>query len=138
MQGEAPEGDRQPEIVVALTTEPIARTLAPPASADCGALIEFRGIVRGSEGGRAISALRYEAYPSMALGELRRIALELAARHGVHGVGIVHRHGVIRVGETAVHVGVSAAHRGEAMAFLGEFIDALKRDVPIWKVEALP
>ena len=51
---------------------------------------------------------------------------------------VIHRVGVIPVGETAIYVGVASPHRGEAIALLAEFMDRLKQDVPIWKRRALP
>ena len=45
-----------------------------------GAWLEFRGIVRGEEDGQAISALEYEAYPEMAVREIRRL-LEASAQN---------------------------------------------------------
>ena len=51
---------------------------------------------------------------------------------------MIHRVGVIPVGETAIYVGVASPHRGEAIALLAEFMDRLKQDVPIWKRRALP
>ncbi len=50
---------------------------------------------------------------------------------------MIHRIGVIPVGETAIYVGVASPHRGEAIALLAEFMDRLKQDVPIWKRRAL-
>ena len=49
---------------------------------------------------------------------------------------MIHRVGIIPVGETAIYVGVASPHRGEAIALLAEFMDRLKQDVPIWKRRA--
>ena len=51
---------------------------------------------------------------------------------------MIHRVGIIPVGETAIYVGVASPHRAEAIALLAEFMDRLKQDVPIWKRRALP
>ena len=50
-------------------------------------------------------------------------------------VAIHHRVGRLEVGETAVVIAASAPHRAEAFAACREAIEALKRDVPIWKRE---
>ena len=102
------------QIVIELTEEPIAENINPPPPADSqGAWLEFRGIVRGEENGQAISALRYEAYPEMAVREIRRILESLALKHPCLAATVVHRIGTIPVGETAVYVGISSPHRGE-------------------------
>src|SRR5208282_5147767 len=104
-----------------------------PAPLSHGAWLEFRGVVRGEEKGQTISALEYEAYPEMADREIRRLLQEISARHPCQAVKVIHRVGVIPVGETSIYVGVASPHRGEAIALLAEFMDRLKQDVPIWK-----
>jgi molybdopterin molybdotransferase len=127
------------EIEVQLTHELIAEKIPPPNSIGAhGAWLEFRGVVRAEENGRAISALEYEAYPEMAEREIRRILKSLSVRHPCLAAKIVHRVGVIPVGETAIYAGIASSHRGEAIALLAEFMNLLKQDVPIWKVRALP
>lgn len=124
---------------VQLTPEPIPATLPAPAPGpETGAFVEFRGLVRGIEGDRAIGGLVYEAYQPMAEREIARIADALAADHPVQAVHIVHRLGPVPVGEAAIYLGVAARHRAEAFAFLAGFMDLLKKDVPIWKTDTLP
>jgi molybdopterin molybdotransferase len=126
------------EIEIQLVHEAIAgRICLPPPDAH-GAWLEFRGIVRDEENGQKISALEYEAYPEMAKREIRRLLEEISSRHPCLAVKVIHRVGIIPVGETAVYAGVAASHRGEAIALLTEFMNQLKQDVPIWKRRALP
>ncbi|MEI8340358.1 MAG: molybdenum cofactor biosynthesis protein MoaE [Verrucomicrobiota bacterium] len=103
-----------------------------------GALVEFTGIVRGTEDGCEISALRYEAYQPMAENQMRRILNHLHETHPCLRVKIVHRIGVVPVGEVAIYIGVESAHRAEAFAMAAGFMDRLKQDVPIWKTEVIP
>lgn len=126
------------EIEIQLTNLPIAEKISSPKfSGTDGSWLEFRGVVRADENGVTISALEYEAYPEMAECEIRRILESLAASHPCLAVKVVHRIGIINVGETAIYVGVAASHRGEAIALLTEFMNRLKQDVPIWKARAL-
>ncbi len=99
-----------------------------------GATVTFQGVVRGSEDGRPISALIYEHYPAMAERVIREILAELDGVGPCLGAWIYHRVGTIPVGETAILVRIDARHRGEAFRMLEEFMNRLKRDVPIWKV----
>jgi molybdopterin synthase catalytic subunit len=125
------------ETDIQLTNESIPEYLEPVTTAAVGAWVEFRGLVRGEEAGRAIAALEYEAYAPMALSEIRRVIHELAERHPCLGVRVIHRLGVVPVGEAAIYVGVASRHRAEAFAFLAGFMDDLKKDVPIWKRRSL-
>ncbi len=106
-----------------------------PRGANCaiGAWLTFDGIVRVEEQGRAIIALDYEAYRPMAERMLERIAQELVAKHCLSSIEVEHSTGRVAVGECSFRLSVESAHRREAIAALGEFIDQMKRDVPIWK-----
>jgi molybdopterin molybdotransferase len=126
------------EITVQLTNAPIAEHIPPPVSGVAGAWAEFRGLVRGEENGNPISALEYEAYPEMAEREIRRLLTEISVNHPCFVAKVIHRVGIVPVGETAIYLGVAAKHRGAAFALLAEFMDRLKQDVPIWKRRALP
>jgi molybdopterin molybdotransferase len=127
------------EIEIQLTNAPIAEKIsAPPQLDSTGAWLEFRGVVRGEENGGKISALEYEAYPEMAEREIRRLLEEISKKTPCLAAKVIHRVGIIPVGETAIYVGVASRHRAEAIALVGEFMDRLKRDVPIWKRRAMP
>ena len=102
-----------------------------------GAVVEFYGRVRGSEGGAVIRGLRYEIYERMAELQARRVLSELAVEFSCLKVVLVHRHGIVEVGEAAVYVGVLASHRQQAFGMLSGFMDRLKQEVPIWKAEVL-
>lgn len=126
------------EIEIQLTPEPIADKISQPQIGSHGAWLEFRGVVRDKEDGRKISALEYETYPEMAVREIRRLLGEISSRHPCLAVKIIHRIGIIPVGETAIYAGIASSHRAEAIALLAEFMNRLKQDVPIWKTRALP
>ena len=80
---------------------------------DCGALVEFTGVVRGEEDGRKIAALEYEAYDEMAIRVMRQICESLAAQQPCDAVVIIHRIGIIPVGDAAIYIGAAAKHRAE-------------------------
>lgn len=103
------------------------------AGHECGAVVEFRGIVRGSEDGESIRALDYETHQSMAEKELLKIIGELKEEYGCDQVMFVHRLGEIKVGEMSLYLRVHAKHRAEAFGFCQKLIDRMKQDVPIWK-----
>jgi molybdopterin synthase catalytic subunit len=121
------------EISILFTRDPI---IVPPAilpSREIGACLEFQGIVREMEGGLALAGLRYEAYEPMAVLHLERMFKQLDAAHPCAAVTFIHRLGWAPTGEASLFIRVLAAHRGTALRFMGEAIDRMKADVPIWK-----
>jgi molybdopterin synthase catalytic subunit len=103
-----------------------------------GALIEFQGIVRGLERGATIGGLLYEIYQPMAERMIRRIVEELNIEQPCQAFHVVHRHGLVPVGEAAIYVRIEARHRLEAIKMLELFMDRLKAEVPIWKSGSVP
>lgn len=114
--------------------EEIPGEMPPPGAT--GAWVEFRGLVRDTEDGRSIAALEYEAYERMARRVLERMLTELGRQYPCQQVQVLHRVGLIPVGEAAIIVRIGAAHRQEAFHLLARFMDRLKQDVPIWKCRA--
>ena len=101
----------------------------------CGGIASFIGTIRDSFEGKAVKRVNVEAYDEMAVADLRRIAAELSSEKGIGGITIVHRTGVLEVGEVVVVVVVSAPHRKEAFVVCQSIIDKLKQTTPIWKQE---
>ena len=104
-----------------------------PLDAQFGAAIVFDGVVRSDEGGRTIRALAYEVYEPMASNMLAELGREILAKHGLVAMMVEHSRGEVPVGQRSFRLSVHALHRAEALAAVGEFIDRMKRDVPIWK-----
>ena len=102
-------------------------------SAGMGAAVYFAGVVRGDEEGTAIRAIDYEAFEKMARHQFGLIFQEMEKRWPIESVRLVHRLGVVKVGEPSLWVEVVAPHRGEAFAACQFLIDEMKRTVPIWK-----
>ncbi len=110
--------------------------IPPPmqlASRETGACVEFSGIVREMENGKPISSFVYEAHETMARHQLEKIFNELSKAHPCSAVWLIHRLGVVPVGETSLYVRVLAQHRQPAFNLVAQLIDRLKTDVPIWK-----
>ena len=119
-----------------LTTEPIneaALIAARQMSVGMGAVVNFLGVVRGSEDGKTIFAIEYEAFEKMVRHQFDRLFDEMATRWPIESVRLVHRVGVVKVNEPSLWVEVVAPHRGEAFSACQWLIDEMKRVVPIWK-----
>ena len=104
---------------------------------DCGAVVLFSGTVRDhAEGRDGVQSLTYEAYEEQAVPKLTEIVDEIRVRWPATGaVVLLHRTGLLVVGESSVAVVVSSPHRPEAFEAGRYAIDALKATVPIWKHE---
>ncbi len=102
---------------------------------ESGAIATFTGTTRNTNNGRNVERLEYEAYADMAVTEFGRIAERVREKWDVRGVAIVHRTGVVPIGETSVAIAVSAPHRREAIEACHYAIDELKVVAPIWKKE---
>lgn len=119
------------------------------ATDEDGAVVGFLGRTRATAGtpapgqeaeaaryaDEAVTSLEYEALESMAVGQLRRIADEIAERFGVTRLAIVHRTGEVPLGEPSVAIVACAPHRGEAFAAAAYAMDETKARAPIWKAE---
>jgi MoaE-MoaD fusion protein len=126
-----------PRVHVELVQDEIdlAALVARVADPGAGAVTTFSGTVRDRSRGEDVRHLDYEVYPEMAEAELERIARDVAERHALHAIAVVHRSGRCEIGDTTVAIACSSAHRPAALAACAETIDTLKERVPIWKKE---
>jgi molybdopterin synthase catalytic subunit len=100
-----------------------------------GAVVTFIGTARDiADDGRTVIELEYEVYAEMADAVLEDIAHEASERTGAE-VAVVHRFGVVPIGEPAVAIATAAVHRGEAYDASRYVIEAIKERLPIWKRE---
>jgi molybdopterin synthase catalytic subunit/molybdopterin converting factor small subunit len=120
-----------------LTHVPIAAGAAEAAidTDGVGGIASFVGTVRKVSGGKQVQHLEYSAYEPLAVKEMERICGEAMAQFGLCDVRIIHRLGLLHIGEVAVAIACAAPHRGAAFDACRWVIDELKRRVPIWKRE---
>jgi molybdopterin synthase catalytic subunit len=115
-----------------ISAEEVAAAVAGPGA---GAVVTFVGAVRGESHGRNVLRLEYEAYAEMADAKMRAIAGDAARKWPGARVAMLHRTGVVQVGEVSVAIAVATAHRAEAFEACRYCIDRLKEEAPIWKRE---
>ena len=112
-------------------------------------MLTFEGVVRPAEpagpdgpdgpaepgGGdtRPLAALRYEAYEPMTTRELSRLAAAVGGEYGA-ALEVTHSVGTVPAGAVSFRLRVATPHRAAGLACCGDFIDRMKRDVPLWKV----
>ena len=116
-----------------LSSDRLLALLSASAAHAVGATVVFEGIVRANEQGRTIRALSYEAYEPMATNSLTQLANDILSKHALIAITVEHSRGEVAAGERSFRLTIDSAHRKEALAAMDEFIDRMKRDVPIWK-----
>ena len=123
--------------MIALTDRIIdtSRLLAEVHSPLAGATVLFLGTTRGETDGRQTVSLDYEAYRDMAMRTLSELELRAKRQWTLTEVVIVHRLGMVPVGETSVAIAVRSPQPQAAFAAGQWLIDTLKSTVPIWKRE---
>jgi molybdopterin synthase catalytic subunit len=102
-----------------------------------GGIDVFLGTTRAetSADGRELVALDYEAYEEMAGRQLQDLARRAREQWPIVKLALLHRVGRVAIGEPSVIIAVSTPHRADAFAACRWVIDALKKDVAIWKKE---
>lgn len=112
-----------------------AALLAAVGDAAAGGNVLFVGTARGVTDGVVTRSLAYDAHEPLAMAALESLRQHAIERFGLVACMIVHRLGAVAAGESSVAIAVSAPHRREAFAATEWLMDAIKRDVPIWKCE---
>lgn len=128
----------QVEDIFEITREPIDKHALEQRllTGAAGAVVTFDGTVRNQTGGRPVIKLQYEAYPPMAVKEMRKVGAEMRERWpDIASLGIVHRFGELDVTESSVVIVVASPHRKVAFEACHYAINRVKQTVPIWKKE---
>jgi molybdopterin synthase catalytic subunit len=115
-----------------IDSESLVRQAQSPAS---GAVLLFLGCTRQHTAGRETTELVYDAYAEMAELELATLETKARERWELSECLIVHRLGLVPLGEASVAIVVASLHRKAAFEAGEWLIDTLKVRVPIWKQE---
>lgn len=123
--------------IIKITDKPInvASAIEAAQTAGAGAVNVFVGTVRNKTADKQVKSLDYEAYDPMAKKEIRKIIDQAKAKWPVLKVVVIHRKGILKIGDAAVVIVVSTPHRKASFEACEFIIDTLKQTVPIWKKE---
>lgn len=127
-------------IYCAISAEPLSIDTAQRFVSDegAGAVAVFSGTARTVSSitpGRTVLQLEYEAYEEMAMRVLREIGESIISSHQIKKIALVHRTGVVPVGEISLIAAVSAQHRAPAFDGLRDAVEQIKKKLPVWKKE---
>jgi molybdopterin synthase catalytic subunit len=98
-----------------------------------GAVVTFTGLVRDTAA--RLVAMDIEHYPGMTERAINAIMDDARTRWSLTDALVIHRHGVLKVGEVIMMVATAAPHRTDAFAAATFLMDYLKSRAPFWKKE---
>ena len=101
-----------------------------------GAVASFIGTVRDRGVDSGVTQMQLEHYPGMTERAIEAMIDAAMTRFDILAARVVHRVGVLAVGEQIVLVAVSSAHRGQAFSACEFLMDYLKTQAPFWKKES--
>lgn len=116
-----------------LSFEPLA--VATLDFSEAGGFVTFEGKVRNHSNERNVKRLEYEAYQEMAESQGHALVQEAIARFNLHDARVVHRLGLLDIGDVAVIVQTASSHRRNSFEACEWIMDQIKWRVPIWKRE---
>lgn len=125
------------KIDVKITTSSIQMELIGfMSSPDHGAMNSFIGIVRNLNLGKNVIKMEYDCFISLCEKTFFDIAKEAQEKWCIDAnISVVHRHGIVKVGEASVAILATTGHRDEAYQITRYIIEEIKIRAPIWKKE---
>ncbi|MCJ1381969.1 Molybdopterin synthase catalytic subunit [Xylographa soralifera] len=143
--------DSQPYIIskdnayVELThdTLDLAYIVTKVKSPEAGAIVLFAGMIhrslscitRSDLRSQPVKELQYSAYESLALKSMLSIVQSVKAKYELTAISMIHRLGVVPIGEESILIAVSSPHRQAAWRAGEEALEECKAKVEIWKLE---
>jgi len=102
---------------------------------DCGSIVSFVGLTRGTEQGVSVQRLEFDAWEDKLPGVLNDLAKSSIKNFNINSVLISHRIGVVYPSEPIVCIHVGSTHRNEGFEACSWLITELKSQAPLWKKE---
>ncbi|XMA15077.1 hypothetical protein WAI453_007868 [Rhynchosporium graminicola] len=122
---------------VALTDDhlDIRATMDRVRSPKAGAIVLFAGTTRDNFDGKPVKELQYTSYEPRALQSMLKICKEIKDKHCLTSIAMIHRLGVVPIGEESILIAVSSPHRQAAWRAGEEALEECKEKVEVWKKE---
>jgi len=115
-----------------LSPENVVNAVKTEAS---GCVVTYVGLIRNTSRGKSVSSVEYLDEDRTAVKGLQTIENEIRQKWHVENVAIVHRIGMLKVGDINLVVAISAGHRQEGFAACQYAIDRFKEIMPARKTE---
>jgi molybdopterin synthase catalytic subunit len=111
----------------------IAKLVEESKKESMGAIVVFDGIVRND----GIDKIELSAYIEGATKEIEDIVADAEKKFNLLSVEVIHRIGVLDVGDNILIIVIGAGHRKEAFGGCEYILEEIKTRAPIWKKEHL-
>ena len=111
----------------------IAKLIEESKKESMGAIVVFDGIVRND----GIDKIELSAYIEGATKEIEDIVADAEKKFNLLSVEVIHRIGVLDVGDNILIIVIGAGHRKEAFGGCEYILEEIKTRAPIWKKEHL-
>jgi molybdopterin synthase catalytic subunit len=112
---------------------------APFENLDCSSSVETMltptGTTRDNFNDKPVKELQYTSYKPKALQTMMSICKAILEKHSLISIALIHRLGVVPIGEESIHIAVSSPHRQAAWDAGQEALEQTKEKVEIWKRE---
>ena len=102
---------------------------------DCGSVVSFVGLTRGTDDGTLVKRLEFDAWEeklSIVLQDISKVSIE---KFNINSVVIAHRIGIVLPSEPIVCIHVGSKHRNTGFEACSWLITELKSQAPLWKKE---
>lgn len=100
-----------------------------------GCVVTYVGLIRENSNDKPVLSVEYRDPTGNAVNTLKDIAVEVKQRWPVENIGIIHRTGVLKVGDINLVVAIASGHRSEGFAACQYVIDEFKNRLPTFKTE---
>merc|ERR1712093_547108 len=102
-------------------------------SPKAGAIVLFAGTTRDNFGGKPVKELQYTSYEPRALQTMLKICKEVKEKHSLTSIAMIHRLGVVPIGEESILIAVSSPHRQAAWKAGEEALEECKEEGEVWR-----
>ncbi len=124
-------------MIVKITHQPLRpeEIITQVKTGNSGCVVSYIGLIRDNSRGKAVLSVAYRDTDGQAEARLTRLTEEIASRFAVNNVALVHRTGLLKVGDINIVFAFACGHRQEGFAACAYAVDRFKEDMPTSKEE---
>jgi molybdopterin synthase catalytic subunit len=109
--------------------------IAQAKTDNSGCVVSYIGLIRDNSHGKPVLSVEYRDQDGQAQARLTQLGDEIASRFPVNNLAMVHRTGVLKVGDINIVFAFACGHRQEGFAACGYAVDRFKESMPTQKKE---
>jgi molybdopterin synthase catalytic subunit len=100
-----------------------------------GCVVTYVGLIRDNSNNKPVLSVEYQDPTGNAVNTLKDIAKEVNLKWQIENIGIVHRTGILNVGDINLVVAIASGHRSEGFDACQYVINEFKNRLPTLKTE---